>query len=35
MFTLGVMTDEVSQDLAHALDVIEEFGVRTLELHSI
>ena len=35
MFTLGVMTDEVSQDFAHALDVIEEFGVRTLELHSI
>ena len=35
MFKLGVMTDEVSQDLAHALDVIEEFGVRTVELHSI
>ena len=32
MFTLGVMTDEISQDFAHALDVIEEFGVRTVEL---
>ena len=35
MFSLGVMTDEVSQDIAHALDVIEEFGVRTVELHSM
>ena len=35
MFSLGVMTDEVSQDFAHALDVIEEFGVRTVELHSM
>ncbi len=32
MFTLGVMTDEISMDFAHALDVIEEFGVRTVEL---
>ena len=32
MFTLGVMTDEVSQDFAHALDVIEELGVHTIEL---
>ena len=35
MFTLGVMTDEVSQDFSHALDVIEEFGVHTIELHSM
>ena len=35
MFSLGVMTDEVSQDFAHALDVIEEFGVHTIELHSM
>ncbi|MDE2839727.1 MAG: sugar phosphate isomerase/epimerase, partial [Chloroflexota bacterium] len=35
MFTLGVMTDEISQDFAHALDVIEEFGVGTVELHEM
>jgi len=30
-----VFTDEISQDLEHALDVAEEFGVRTVELRGV
>ncbi len=35
MFRLGIMTDEISEDFAHALAVIEELGVRVIELHSL
>ena len=30
-----VFTDEISQDLAHALDVAEQFGVRAVELRGV
>lgn len=35
MFTLSVLTDEIDQDFAHALDVAEEWGLRTVELHKL
>ncbi|HET6384627.1 MAG TPA: sugar phosphate isomerase/epimerase family protein [Armatimonadota bacterium] len=35
MFNLGVLTDEIDQDFEHALDVVEEWGLRTIELHSL
>ena len=35
MFTLSVLTDEIDQDFAHALDVVEEWGLRTVELHGL
>ena len=35
MFTLSVLTDEIDQDFAHALDVAEEWGLHTIELHKL
>lgn len=35
MFTLSVLTDEIDQDFAHALDVAEEWGLQTIELHKL
>ncbi|MCL4541710.1 MAG: sugar phosphate isomerase/epimerase [Chloroflexi bacterium] len=35
MFTLSVLTDEIDQDFAHALDVVEEWGLHTIELHKL
>ncbi len=32
---LGVITDEISQDFAHALEVAQQFGLTTVELRSI
>jgi sugar phosphate isomerase/epimerase len=35
MFELGVVTDEISQDFDHALDVVDEWGWRWVELRSM
>jgi sugar phosphate isomerase/epimerase len=35
VFTLSVLTDEIDQDFAHALDVAEEWGLHTIELHKL
>lgn len=35
MFELGVVTDEITQDFDHALDVVDEWGWRWVELRSI
>lgn len=32
---LSIITDEITQDLSHALDVCDELGVRTIELRAI
>ena len=32
---LGIITDEISQDLDHALDVCEDLGVQTVELRAV
>ncbi|MGH2532970.1 MAG: sugar phosphate isomerase/epimerase family protein [Thermomicrobiales bacterium] len=32
---LSIITDEITQDFAHALDVCEELGVRTVELRAV
>ena len=35
MFKLGIITDEVSQDLEHVLDVMEDLGLEYAELQSL
>ncbi|MCL4544923.1 MAG: sugar phosphate isomerase/epimerase [Chloroflexi bacterium] len=35
MFTLSVLTDEIDEDFAHALDVVDEWGLHTIELHKL
>jgi sugar phosphate isomerase/epimerase len=35
MATLAVITDEISEDLSHVLEVCAEFGIREVELRSI
>jgi len=34
MFKLGVMTDEISQDFAHAIQVCQEYQLQTVEIRS-
>lgn len=34
MFDIAVFTDDMDQDLDHALDVVEEFGLRWIEIRS-
>ena len=35
MFKLGVMTDEISQDFAHAVEVCQEYQLQTVEIRSV
>jgi sugar phosphate isomerase/epimerase len=35
MFKLGVMTDEISQDFAHAVQVCQEYQLQTVEIRSV
>src|SRR3954454_4808403 len=35
MFELGVITDEIDQDLDHALDVVQEWGLNWVELRTV
>ena len=33
-FTLGVLTDEISEDLQEAIDIAKSWGIDHIELHS-
>ncbi len=35
MFKIGIITDQVSMDFEEALQIIKEFGVRYIEIHSL
>ena len=35
MFKIGVVTDEISQDLVEAIEVAKSWGLKYIELHSM
>ncbi|MFB0546551.1 MAG: sugar phosphate isomerase/epimerase family protein [Anaerolineae bacterium] len=35
MFKLGIITNSISQDIVHALDVAKQLGIRHVEIHSL